>query len=469
MKIQAWDAVRVPVISALCAAWAYADPVNLLTTNPSFESVDFGSGHGDYQLEGWTGSNFLYSGHSVVAGDATDGHKFFHMDWGGMLATAAANRAAATPGSVYEMRYDLRTLVGRFPDQWLGTISYLDFFDASGNRLKSYWGPDWLPQSQARGVAPWETIFVRGLAPENSAFVGVRIIANGGTYFDDTHNFTENRNIEADNFRVYQINETTDQLALRRFPHLVQPGKPATLAVRYAAISGRVIAVGLLDGAGVVRCKKATPVSAGQGLLNVALAVPGDLKPGSYSWEVEMQSEGGANAPVVRQRELNVFCDESVSLPPSGTKEVPADDPHIVRMGRWDDSDPKHPWMNWFASEIRVRFNGTSLGLRASASGNGFGGTKSIPLNVVIDGDESNIKTVNVDRADATFPLVTGLPDAVHTATIFKANEASETIRFDGFTFDQDRGLLKPEPLPTRRIEIFGTRSRAVAPPRPLT
>jgi lysophospholipase L1-like esterase len=429
---------------------------NLLKDNPSFEAGPFGAGHGEYAFPGWSGSNYRFGGNYVDGGDATDGHSCFHINWGGRLATAPPSRPAVTPGVVYEMRFDIRTLIGRWPDEWLGTTPYLDFFDAKGNRVKSYWGPDWLPQVQPRGVAPWQEFEVRGVAPVGAATAGVRIDAPSGVFHDPAHAYEDNRDVEVDNFKLYRVGEAADRLAIRRYPKLVEPGKPATLSVIFAATAPRKLSVRLLRSTGDTVAQSDGEAPIGRGMLTVALPLPDTLKDGDYSWSIQLLDPSGGARPTAQLSLDNVFCDQSVTLPASGAFVIDADNSDIVRMGRWDVSDPKHPEMIWFASEIRLRFNGTSLTLHASASNDGYGGPQSIPLTIVIDGDESNLTTVNVNAFDGRFPLAKGLKDAVHTAVIFKANESDQTIRFDGVELDPGRGLLRPEPLPTRKIEIYG-------------
>lgn len=456
-KLSRAIAAAVLAAASVHSALLCAAETNLLTQNPSFEAPGkFNFSHGDYSLPGWQGNNPLYAGHHVADGEAIDGTRRLHMDWAGTISTAPEARPAAAPGFVYELRYDLRTLVGKYPEEWLGTRSYLEFFDAEGKLLKKVWGPDWAPQSQAQGEHPWETITVRGVAPAGAATVGVRVEAPGGTFHSKEKNRVENRHVEVDHFRLVRIDETRDALAVRRFPRLIEPGKPATLAIHHAATAPRTLFVRLVDKAGRTRADAQQPVAAGRALSAVPVSIPAKLEAGDYAWEISLAAANDGAKASATLRETGVFCDESVALPPKDSVDLDADHPRIVRMGRWDDANPKRAWMHWFASEIRVRFNGTSLALRGSAADNGFGGAKTATLNVVIDDDEANVRVVKIDRKDAVFPLVDHLSDGVHTARIFKSSESGEPVRFDGLRFDQGRGLLRPEPLPTRRLEIYG-------------
>jgi lysophospholipase L1-like esterase len=55
-----------------------------------------------------------------------------------------------------------------------------------------------------------------------------------------------------------------------------------------------------------------------------------------------------------------------------------------------------------------------------------------------------------------TVSVVSGLPDGVHTVRLYKNNESNLRFRFDAFRVEPGKGLLVPEPLPARRMEIYG-------------
>jgi lysophospholipase L1-like esterase len=449
--------VAAALLLAACSG-VHAAETNLLTVNPSFEDAAFSTfKNGDYEFVGWKGKNYLYNVNAVQDGSATDGKRRFHIDWGGMLATAVANRPAAMPGTMYEMRYDLRTLVGKFPDEWLGTRSFLEFYDADGNLVKQYWGPDWLPQSQAQGEHDWETIAVRGVAPVGAATMGVRIDAPSGMFYSADKNRTQNRNVEVDNFRLVAVPETSDRIAIRRAPRLVEPGKTATLKVLYAATAPRALTVRLVNKANAVIAQKDTAVTAGRGLDAIDVPMPANLAAGDYIWEIGLVPQGKKWSDALGvKKSSGVISDESVNVPKDGVAS--ADDPRIVYMGRFEESDPKKRGMNWYGSEVRLRFNGTSLTLVGSCGDNGYGGPNPAKMEVVIDGDATKVLKVAVGKTNAhsKFPLVTGLADGVHTATLFKAAETDQHVWVEGFSFDPGRGLLRPEPLSSRKIEIFG-------------
>ena len=127
---------------------------NMLTENPSFENTGGWFGNGPYAFDGWQGQNWRYNGNYVASG-GTDGTQHFHIDFGGYVQTAASNCPAIVPGAVYKMAYELQTPFQSGHAGWLGTKSYLEFLDDSGNVVKQYWGPDWRPWAQAQSWNPW--------------------------------------------------------------------------------------------------------------------------------------------------------------------------------------------------------------------------------------------------------------------------------------------------------------------------
>ena len=112
--------------------------------------------------------------------------------------------------------------------------------------------------------------------------------------------------------------------------------------------------------------------------------------------------------------------------------------------------------MYWFGSEVRLRFSGTSLTLLGGCGGNGYGGPYPANLLVIIDGNVTNYTGISVNSENGSFPLVTHLAPGIHTARLFKAGETDEQIHVSGFNVDTGAGLLRPEPLPIHRLEIFG-------------
>ncbi|MBC8039719.1 MAG: hypothetical protein H7Y06_04185, partial [Opitutaceae bacterium] len=445
---------------------------NLLSVNPGFEAVSFtfSTENTPYALTGWEGYKYqvVNGNHRVVsgtvaAGTTTEGTRAFHIDWGGYLFTAPLARAPILPGQTVEFLNDQRYLIRNFPSEKLGVIRYIEFFDSAGVRIKQVWGTnnDYKVQYNdptLANVGVWETISLRATAPADAAFVGVRIDAPTGRYVSSSQNYTMDRHVELDNIRLTIVPEAVDRVAYRRLPRLVEPGRAAQLRLHHATPAPRILKASLVDSAGTVRASAQTNVAAGRFLATpLAVAIPSLLPDGTYTWRLELLPTAGGPA-VSTVSVPGVLLDQSVSLSTAGNAlDFDADHPRIQFMGRIENTNPKQQWLHWFGSEVRVRFSGTALALRGSITGSGSPSVaESTKLTVVIDDDFSNPISVTINSFNYVKTLVSGLADGVHTARLFKGNESDISLRIDGFRVDAGRGLLVPEPLPNRRIEVYG-------------
>ncbi len=435
---------------------------NLITVNPSFESGSLNNFSGSYSFTGWNGTNALFSSHaintgSVAAGTTTNGVKYLRQSWGGTLTTAALSRPPATPGTTYELTYDQRSLIRNFPSEKLGCTPIIEFFDAAGVRIKQVWNTDSAYRIQTTGINTWETFTLRAVAPPGTAYVGLFFNNPSGRFSSSTADYTQDRHVEMDNIRLKVVAESVDRLAYRRLPRLVEPGKTATVKIHHISVAPRTLKVALLNASGAVVASAQTAVPAGRFRatpLNVA--IPSGLPNGTYSWRVELLPTFGGSA-LATLKLPGVLIDETVAAPTAANgTDFDADHARIQFMGRIENTNPKQQWLHWWGSEVRVRFAGTSLALRGSITDNGFGAAESTNLFVVIDENFANPISVPINSFNYVKTLVSGLPDGVHTARLFKNNETDISLRIDGFRVDAGRGLLVPEPLPPRRIEFYG-------------
>lgn len=436
---------------------------NLITVNPSFESGSLNNFSGSYSFTGWTGTNALYSSHaintgSVAAATATDGVKILRQSWGGTLTTANTARPSATPGLTYELSYDQRSLVRNFPSEKLGSIPMIEFFDPVGVRIKQVWGTSNNYKVQYENINTWETFTLRAVAPPGTAFVGLSFNNPIGRYVDSTQNYTQDRHVEMDNIRLKLVTETADRLGYRRVPRLVEPGRMATLRINHATQDARILKASLLDGTGSVRASAQTPVAAGRFRnTSVPVNIPSDLPDGTYSWRVQLLPDSGAGSSLASFGVPEVICEQSVANSTAGNgTDFDADHPRIHYMGRIENTNPKQQWLHWFGSEVRLRFTGTSLALRGTVTDNGYGGAESTTVHVTVDDDFANASSVTLNSFNFVKTLVSGLDDTVHNIRIFKAGETDVSFRVDGFRVDPGRGLLAPEPVSSRRIEVYG-------------
>ncbi|MBN8707151.1 MAG: T9SS type A sorting domain-containing protein [Bacteroidetes bacterium] len=132
----------------------------------------------------------------------------------------------------------------------------------------------------------------------------------------------------------------------------------------------------------------------------------------------------------------------------SASTLIPADNPNIHYVGRWDFTMPSAPSHSWPGVYLTANFEGTSIGVSMTDN--------YCYYNVFIDG--VLMKIFHPDQAGKTdYNLVSGLTDGNHTLMLIKRNEASWTkYTFNGLILDDGKTLLPPPELPVRKIEFVG-------------
>lgn len=123
-------------------------------------------------------------------------------------------------------------------------------------------------------------------------------------------------------------------------------------------------------------------------------------------------------------------------------------DPNIQYIGRFDKTNPLIPKMYWTGSEIRINFQGTSLGIQLSCW--------NVTYNdVTIDGVRTVLQLQNTGNS-VTYSLCSGLADGTHTAIIFKRDSPWTQQSFYGFILDDGKSLVTPPERKIKRIEFYG-------------
>jgi hypothetical protein len=258
---------------------------------------------------------------------------------------------------------------------------------------------------------------------------------------------------DLDNVRLTEIAEMKDQIGFRRSRHALTAGANAEVVVRYAATGDQDVLCRLVSN-GVSYAEKRTAVSKGRGVLTLSMAVPSSAPTASYSWQLQLVARNAAwGTASVSRVESGVFVDPGQS----GSGSIAADSDRFVYQGRIDRSGgTAQPVLHWYGSSVAFRFSGTSLKIRGGSASNGFGGYHDGKVLVAIDGDFANPKSLTFNGNDQTVSAVTGLTDGAHDAVLFKSEETDRPFTFRGVQLDSGRGLLRPEPLPTRKLDVYG-------------
>ncbi len=139
---------------------------------------------------------------------------------------------------------------------------------------------------------------------------------------------------------------------------------------------------------------------------------------------------------------------------------VPASDPRIQCIGRFDLSDPKAPRFAWSGSIIQVRCQAEKITLllkddppanRTDDSGAPFRNW----FDVLIDGRLAGTFIASPGRTRYDLPRPLG--NGPHTISVFKRTEAVVGVcTFLGFELSGGGRLLDPPARPERRIEFIG-------------
>lgn len=131
----------------------------------------------------------------------------------------------------------------------------------------------------------------------------------------------------------------------------------------------------------------------------------------------------------------------------SRTRLIPADDPSITYVGRFDFTDPAQPRFMYSGCAISAGFTGTSIAVRMSDDSlrNWF----SVHIDDQLFKFESS-------GSSGVYQLARGLPDTTHRITITRRTEwHGGNTTFEGFMIDPGKSL-HPLPRLSRTIEFIG-------------
>ena len=126
---------------------------------------------------------------------------------------------------------------------------------------------------------------------------------------------------------------------------------------------------------------------------------------------------------------------------------IPATDPQVRYVGRFDQTDTAGPRCAWSASTVAVTLTGGSLSVKLNESGKNF-------WQIVVNGTPAGV--LELKPGEQVYPVVADLPAGRHTVELVKRTEASVGVtQVIGFELSGGAKLL-PTPSRPRRIEVIG-------------
>ena len=126
---------------------------------------------------------------------------------------------------------------------------------------------------------------------------------------------------------------------------------------------------------------------------------------------------------------------------------MPADDPRVRITGRVDRSRPGRVRIGYPGVALRVRFEGTSLAMRADAT------TPDVYFDVTVDGGPPRVLRLSSGTGDTV--LAQGLPRGTHTVELVHRNETWQGVAGSSGS-GRTGASLEPEPRPARRLLFVG-------------
>lgn len=131
-------------------------------------------------------------------------------------------------------------------------------------------------------------------------------------------------------------------------------------------------------------------------------------------------------------------------------KWIPADHPALQYMGRIDWDDPQNPLWVYACTWVKLRFTGSFV----KAVVTNFRGCWDNYLGVIIDGVQTKILLAPAGRQ--TLTLGEDLGAGEHELLLFKRQDMCHAVQFHGLLLEETGEVAAPDPLPDRRIEVYG-------------
>lgn len=128
-----------------------------------------------------------------------------------------------------------------------------------------------------------------------------------------------------------------------------------------------------------------------------------------------------------------------------------ADHKKLIYSGRIDWSNPLEPIFVFPCTFVKMKFTGNILKVHVknrNAYWNNY-------LGVLLDGEQSSVLLPKDGEALLDIP-VKGSVKTEHEVMIFKRQDSCHELTFLGFELGEGAEIMDSDPLPERRIEVYG-------------
>lgn len=186
------------------------------------------------------------------------------------------------------------------------------------------------------------------------------------------------------------------------------------------------------------------------------------LQPGAYVFRFSATDDTGDTST----RDVDVAI-----VDPTRYTIIPANDSRLQIFGRVYNAGTTKATLGWNGGGIRLRFQSEAGGsISAQLTQGSWPGSKQM-FYVILDGDDSNPRIIDMNGATTVSHLVGALPAGIHTLELYAISGAWVAASdFSGVMLSAGVTLLDPPIRTTRRIEFYGDSiTEGYLPDKPFT
>ncbi|MGF1539982.1 MAG: GDSL-type esterase/lipase family protein [Pleurocapsa sp.] len=135
-------------------------------------------------------------------------------------------------------------------------------------------------------------------------------------------------------------------------------------------------------------------------------------------------------------------------------REIAADNSNFQYLGRIDRSTASSPIFAYPATACQFNFEGTTLQLKITEDNWGNHNYIGVYLD---DNPEPIVIELETSSEPRTYEVVNNLSDTQHRALMVKRTDFfTGEFSFQGIVIDHGKNLLPPDPISSRRMEVYG-------------